>query len=259
MAEMFSTGLRQFLLGEGSFRKFSEDVVIDYYAGSTPASANDAVTAFTKLVRITKSSGAVIATDRGTPRVYKITVPNATLGNTVILNVTVDGVGPTAYTYTFVAADTTDILGARKIAQMLSDIPQVMAIGDPDATGPAILWVQGRIDGLDLTIANGGGTTTATVTAKVAASRPNTLQFGPPASGEIDKNSDTWSGVNLASGTAGFFRIVRPDDDGTLSTTALRFQGAISTSGAELNGTSVNLVVDAVTTISELPVTFPES
>jgi len=256
MARRLSTGMRDYLLAEGPVRKALEDCVVKIYTGSAPASADDAVTG-TLLAIITKSGGTVSADERSTPRVYKITIPNATLGNTVKINVTVDGVGPTTHTFTITASEDTDTKVAKKVAQMLSDIPQLLAIADQDATGPAALWVQGRIDGLDLTLADGGGTTTATVTAKQAAVRQDTLQFGPSSGGSMPKNSDVWSGTVLVNGVAGYFRIVTSNDDGTLSTTQLRIQGSCSTSGAELNLSNLSLVATETHTVSNYAVSLP--
>lgn len=260
MALVYSTGAVQFRAGEGSTRKMLEDCVLDIYGGvsGAPATADEAPTG-TKLVRVTKASGAVVSTDRSTPRVYKITIPNHTTGNTCIVNVTVDGVGPTSYTYMILAADDTDVKVAIKVARMLNDIPQLMAIADQDAAAPSVVWVQGRIDGLDLTLADGGGTTTLTVTAKQAASRMNTLYFGPPTGGVLTKSSDIWSGVNLATNVAAYFRIVLPSDSAILSTTDPRVQGAVGTSGTELILSNTQLTIGATTTITAGQITLPKS
>ncbi len=260
MSVIYSTGAVNFRGGEGSLRKMLEDCVLDIYGATTPPLTADEAPSGTKLCRVTLASGAVAVTDRSTPRVYKITVPNATNLNTCKVNVTVDGVGPTTYTYTIAnPPDTTDTKVAIKIARMLNDIDQLSAIADQDATAPGALWVQGKIDGLDLTLADGGGTTTLTVTAKQAAARVNTLYFGPPAAGVLSKMSGVWSGVNLATGVASYFRFVLPVDSGILSTTDPRVQGVIATSGAELNMSNTTLTVGATTTIDNASITLPKS
>lgn len=257
MSLVLSTGLVNYMMGERALRKGLEDCVLDIYGGtSAPVTADEAPLG-TKLCRITKASGSVATTDRSTPRVYKITIPNATDGNTVKINVTVDGVGPTTYTYTIVnPPDDTDTKVAIKVARMLNDIAQLMAIAE-DATVPGALWVQGLIDGLDLTLADGGGTTTATVTAKQAAARVNTLYFGPASGGIISKPSDVWSGVNLATGVASYFRFVLPSDSAILSTTDLRIQGLISTSASDLDMSNTTLTISATTTIDNYTLTLP--
>jgi len=256
MSERLSTGLRDYLLGEGSMRKALEDCVMKIYSGAAPASANDAVTGVL-LVSVTKASGTVSSGERSTPRAYEITIPNATTSNTVIINVTVDGVGPTSYTYTILAEDNTMAKVCIKVARMLNDIPQLVAIPDINADTPGILFAQGRIDGLDLTLANGGGTTTATVTAMQAAARSDAMYFAAPSSGAMSKASETWSGLIATSGVAGYFRFVTSSDDGTLSTTQVRAQGAVSTSGAELNLSNTSLVAATTLTIDTYSISLP--
>lgn len=69
--------------------------------------------------------------------------------------------------------------------------------------------------------------------------------------------AETWSGSNVATGTATYFRHVAAGDDGTLSTTQARIQGNISTVGADLNLSSVALVSGASQTVDYYSVTVP--
>ena len=69
--------------------------------------------------------------------------------------------------------------------------------------------------------------------------------------------AEVWSGVNSATGTATFYRHVAEADDGTLSTDAPRIQGAVNTSGGELNLSSVNLTSGATQTIDYYNVSLP--
>lgn len=69
--------------------------------------------------------------------------------------------------------------------------------------------------------------------------------------------AEVWSGVNTGTGTATFFRHVAAADDGTLSTTAPRIQGAVGTSGAEMNLSSVNLTSGATQTIDYYNAALP--
>jgi hypothetical protein len=78
-------------------------------------------------------------------------------------------------------------------------------------------------------------------------------------SGVLSKNTDVWSGVAGATGTASYFRLVVNDDTGVLSTTELRMQGTIGTSGADLNMSSVAIVIAAVQTIDTFDLTMPAS
>jgi hypothetical protein len=257
MALKLSTGLRQFLVGEGSLRKAFEDGILNIYSGAVPSDADVAATGVL-LAKITKASGAVVANARSTPQVGLITIGSHAPAETFIINVTVDGVGPTSYTFTNTpdAGTATDV--ARKVAEMLNDIPQLSAIA---SGSDGNIFVASRLAGVAFTIASGGGTgTISALTSSVAAAVAlNTLKLAAPAAGVIAKTSDVWSGVALADGTAGYFRLVTNLDDATLSTTQVRIQGTVSTSGAELNLTNINIASGATQTIDTFQLTEPAS
>ena len=69
--------------------------------------------------------------------------------------------------------------------------------------------------------------------------------------------SIVWSGVNVATGTATFYRHVGAADDGTLSTTQPRIQGTVGTVGAELNLSSTSLTTGATQTIDYYSIALP--
>ncbi len=256
MALKLSTGLRQFLLGEGSLRKAFEDAILNIYSGAAPTDADVAATGVL-LAKITKASGAVAANARSTPQVGLITVGSHALDETWIINVTVDGVGPTAYTYTN-NPDLDLVNVTRKVAEMLNDIPQLSAIHQGDGGN---IYVTSRHPGVAFTIANGGGTGTISslTSAVLAGVAVDSLKLAVPAAGVITKNADTWSGLGLANGTAGYFRLVTTIDDALLSSTEVRMQGNVSTSGAELNLTNVNITIGATQTIDTFQLTLPVS
>lgn len=78
------------------------------------------------------------------------------------------------------------------------------------------------------------------------------------ASGVIEKETtEVWEGTNAASGTASFYRLELSGDSGALSTTDKRVQGSIATSGAELNLSSVALVLSATQTIDFYSIALP--
>jgi hypothetical protein len=91
------------------------------------------------------------------------------------------------------------------------------------------------------------------------------LEFGPAALGVVSKianPADVWSGVNIASGTASWFRFyANATDAGGEDTTYIypRIDGSVKTSGGELNMSSVSLVAAATTTIDTFAITLPES
>ena len=108
------------------------------------------------------------------------------------------------------------------------------------------------------------GTLLVTVTvssgAFVAGAFDNGLEFGTAASGAISKSaSETWQGLGLAAGTAGWFRLsANPTDAGGADTTLSRIDGNVGTSGADLNMSSTSIVVGSTYTIDTFTFTLPE-
>ena len=94
--------------------------------------------------------------------------------------------------------------------------------------------------------------------AFVAGAIANSLEFDAPIAGVLGKkDADTWSGVGLESGTAGWFRFYANDFD--VSSNALCVDGSVGTSGAQLNLSSTAIVKDATTTIDEFELTVPKT
>lgn len=77
------------------------------------------------------------------------------------------------------------------------------------------------------------------------------LVFDDATPGLLVKPSGaTWTGDNVATGTATHFRLVLPDDTGAASTTAPRLQGSVGVVGADLNLDTVSLVSGLPTPIN---------
>lgn len=78
------------------------------------------------------------------------------------------------------------------------------------------------------------------------------------ASGALQKNSgETWSGVNLASGTATYYRHVTASDTAGASTTEQRIQGTVGVAGADMNLSDVSLTISATQTLDYYVVNMP--
>lgn len=79
--------------------------------------------------------------------------------------------------------------------------------------------------------------------------------------GELEKNAgETWTGTAVATGTAGWFRLRRKADAGTASSTSEpRVDGAISTSGAQMNLGSLSITTGAPFVLSAAAFTLPRS
>lgn len=79
--------------------------------------------------------------------------------------------------------------------------------------------------------------------------------------GELEKNAaETWSGTAVATGTAGWFRLRRKADAGTASsTTEPRVDGAIGTSGQQMNLGSTTVTSGAPFVLSAAAFTLPRN
>jgi len=93
-----------------------------------------------------------------------------------------------------------------------------------------------------------------------AGSGLNGINFEPVSGGTLSKKSgETWSGVNVATGVAGWFRFYDNDYVTGPSQTAKRFDGAIAVSGAQLNLTNTSLFSGVETTLGTFNATMPAS
>jgi hypothetical protein len=257
MTERISTGMRNWILAMK--RELLNDCVMKIYTGTAPSSADDATTG-TPLVSITKSSATVSTNERSTPGRWSVTIPGTHAEGTYAVNITTaDSVTATTCTYTTADpeghADNNAI--AKGLARVINETcQQVFAIAEG---ANSKLYIQGRVGGLDISaVADGGGTITIVTFSEIeVASRSDALCFALPASGAMSKSTDTWSGTIASSGVAGYFRIVRPDDTGVLSTTEKRLQGAVATSGAELNIGNTSLTATETHTVKTYSLTEP--
>lgn len=77
----------------------------------------------------------------------------------------------------------------------------------------------------------------------------------------IPKAVEVWSGVGLAVGTAGWFRFYDKNFTAGASTSAVRFDGRVSTTGGggDIELSSTTIAVDATTTITAATFTIPLS
>lgn len=104
-----------------------------------------------------------------------------------------------------------------------------------------------------LRITNGSGAFTSGV-------ETNGLVMGEVTSFALKREVGTvWSGVGLASGTAGWFRFYANTVVTGVSTTAIRFDGAIATSGAQLNMSNTTVTIGGTSTIDAVNITQPRS
>lgn len=106
------------------------------------------------------------------------------------------------------------------------------------------------------------GTHLVTITlasgAFVADATANGLNLGEVAAGVLAKEAgEVWSGVGLDDGTAGWFRMYDNGYTPGASTSEVRMDGAVATSGSQFNMSSTTVVTDATTTIDSVALTQP--
>jgi hypothetical protein len=87
------------------------------------------------------------------------------------------------------------------------------------------------------------------------------LTFDAAVAGVLTKAAaETWRFTGLVDGTAGYFRFYAAGDTITnSSTTVARLDGAIGTSGAELNLTNLSITTGQVNTCDTFTITQPAS
>jgi hypothetical protein len=257
MALRISTGLRNFLLSGGSLKRAFEGGRMEIYSGTQPASADTAVSG-TLLCTITTSSAAHTAE---TPATGSIQITGGSSGN--ISAVTIDSVGILDATVTYNTS----------INQTASDLAAAL-----NRSATNLDWVaSASTDTVTLTAKPGCGTrfngktlatTTSTITTSCTnpsggAAGSNGLRFEYGSAGALAKRTaDAWTGVAAATGTAGYFRLYssKTDAGGTDSSAAyLRMDGAIATSGAQLNMNPTSITSGATQTISSFSPTVPAS
>lgn len=261
MAEKLSTYLRNYILGGGSYREAFKDSVMLVYTGTPPDDADDAASG-TQLAVISSSGGAVLSTTYSVPSTWSVTIPGAHVSGTYILTVTSE---TTAYTCSFDTEATgseghasNDTIARGLAREVVNHCPQVFAIAEG---ANSKLYIQSRVPGINLAVADGGGTVTIVTFAEIIAeTAANTVRFTIPSSGSMGKDALVWSDTVLVTGVAGYFRIVTPVDLAQAADTTFlypRLQGSISTSGAELNLSNTSLTAAATLTIDNYTIGQP--
>lgn len=238
MAQRKSTGLVNFMADSGSARTALANSRIDVYTGTQPASADDAISG-TLLVTLTKGGGSFTAE---TLPQWKFTISGASgsidsvkIGGVECLFAAVSFTTDLATTAAAVAANITAHFGFPDYRATSDGVSAVIITG-PVGSGATLNGLSVVVTATTLTVVyNDTGATGAVFTSGVTCVNGCNFQF-PATAGVLTKETTDWSGVAVATGTAGWFRIYSDASDTKgASTSFKRLDGAISTSGAELN------------------------
>ena len=258
MALRLSKGLRNYVNEIGCLKQGLSGGRLLIYTGAQPAAADDAVTG-TLLCTFTDASGAHTAEVLATGSVA-LTGGGSGSVNTL----TVNGIEIMGSATSFNASLTQT---AADIATKINNNRKNLLFTAAN-NGSATVTLTAR-PGLG-TLANGwvvaSTVTTITKTDTNMASgvdAANGLIFGDSATGILSKpTTQVWSGVAVATGTAGYFRFLGSvADAGALDSSEvfLRLDGNISTSGANMNISNTTITSGATQTIGTGTITEPAS
>lgn len=254
MTMRLSTGLRNFIAKGGSISQALQNGRIEIYTGAQPTSPDAAVTG-TLLTTITNNSGTLVAETLATGTVTLSgsagSVTALTVGGVSVIEAAVPFNGTLNQT-------------AQDLASMINrtqSFPEYTAT----ATGAVVTISAAPGSGVTpntLTVAGTLTTMTATYTAMTGGvAAVNGLLFDVASVGTMNKLlTQVWSGLNVATGTAGWFRQYGgPTDVGALDTNTQysRVDGAIASSGAELNFNSTAFTSGATTSLAGWAITVP--
>lgn len=246
MARKFSTGLRNALLG---LQASPACLLTNTSTGTTISYADNGASADT----ITRLAGSFIAD--GLVPGMKITTEGSTTGGNDISGIALTAVA--ALTLTFA----TGTLAASEAFAAGTAITAAEGGSFKDVMQDGVLGLYSGGQPADADTAE-SGTLLVLITvssgAFVADAEGNGLEFGTAAAGVIAKDTDVWSGVGLVAGSAGWFRFWDNGYATGASTSELRFDGSVATSGAQLNMSSTTIAVGATTTIDTFTVTLAE-
>jgi len=244
-----------------------EDGIINIYSGTAPTSP-DLAKSGTLLLSLTKSGAAVTAGTRSTAKVATVQITNATQALLYGVKITINGNAATNYDY----LNPTPTVGnanavAMKLAAILNDVPGLNAIAAGCTVSGDAGWIflTHEVAGETFTVAatssegdKGGVTIDDTGLAAVDL---GSLNLGPVDHGVIAKDTgQTWSGTAVATGTAGYWRLVTSMDDAAADTahTQKRIQGNCGISGTEMTMVSTSIVDDVVYSINTFSLELPE-
>lgn len=105
--------------------------------------------------------------------------------------------------------------------------------------------------------ADAAATGTLLCTYTVSSGGTKLSMAASAADGVLTKDSATWSGVPVATGTAGYYRHVAAGDTGASSTTEARVQGTVGQAGADFLLGSTSFVTGVTREISYYAIGLP--
>jgi hypothetical protein len=263
----YSTALRNAIASGTSLAEALADGRLYVYSGAQPATA-DTDASGTLLVVFTKGGVTFVAPERASAKITLAGVSGS------VDSITVGGLAQNLLSapVTFdISASTTAAAVAANINAKRNAIGiTALAVGaDITLSTPIHLGAGGaglgvsvatttltaQINGGSSTVFGGAGAPSAGVNASGGLNWKH-----PAVTGVISKESDLWSGIALATGSAGWFRYVAGGSAvNGLSTSDVRLDGNIATAGADLNVSNLNIAAGTTQVVGDLSFTVRAS
>ena len=250
MAVRRTTKLINELAGGSSVKNILADGRICIYSGAQPTDA-DAAPSGTKLLTFTEGGNTFTA---GTGSYATIAIGGSATG--AITTVTVGSMAHNLLSES-VSYVTSASVTAIAIADNINARNNPLNITAEASTTNVILtlpiWIGAEGDGLTFATTTSGSLTATTSGAfGSGAAATNGINFRAIISdGTLTKDSNTWQGTGIATGTAGWFRFIAGDStESDTGVAEVRFDGSVGTSNADMIISATSIVVDSVYTIS---------
>lgn len=258
MALKLSSKLQSAMMKSGGLAQLMSNCVLKYYTGSQPATANLAPTG-TLLCTFSSASGALT---REVKAAGSVTFSGTVAGATCT-GITVNSIQTMLSTFT----DSTGVLAdfATGVAKLINDNPKNWQFEATASAGKVTITAKPGVGVQTWAVVSAVTTITkadVNFGTEVAGTAPvNGLNWGTPVAGVLPKlETQTWSGVAAAGGIAGYYRIEAAVSDagGIDSTESIyRIDGAIGTTGAELNMGNTTITSGLTQTITSFALTLP--
>jgi len=241
--------MKQQLMQGKDLRELLERFVIKIYEGTAPTRAEDGVNTSQLLVTLT-ADGNPINSGTDTDQITKITCTLANAGDSFTV-----GINGINYTYQSVTGDNKlKVLTALEGRMKFDTVVNAMCV--PTSATDGILCLKSKYIGtsFEVTVSATGSSTINSELFQSGVLDTNYCRYTYDSqAGRLTMPSGiTWMGTGIKNGTATFFRILTPGDDGTQTNNnnAIRIQGTVGTFGTDMILTSTSIYQNGVVSIT---------
>lgn len=145
-----------------------------------------------------------------------------------------------------------------KLLDGTAGLKQILADGVLDIySGPGPANADAAETGVHLVRITVGSATCGTAGTGGGPAGTNGVDLGTSGNGSISKNSDTWSGIGLNTGEAGWWRFYDTNIIQGTSGTAARIDGSCAIAGGDLVMADLTVTAALTTTINSFVINIP--